>query len=213
MSYFSMLKNSFSKQNIRRCLWFAFIPACIFYFMALGIMLTNGFEVMEVLRDPAQLNKNSSFLGFLSNIGVWIWVSSAAISCFTLLQNESKLSENTLLFSVGILSLALAIDDFFMIHDRFIEQNLCYITYALVDIAILIKYFDKVMRINGFCYVLASALLALSIGTDLIQRAIPFPYPIVQIFEEGFKFTGAAVWLYFIFQAASNQLNTNKAHH
>lgn len=211
MRYLTILNNSFTKQNIRRCFLFAFIPACIFYLMALGIMLTNGFEVMEVLRDPAQLNKNSSFLGFLSNIGVWLWVSSVAISYFTLLQSQSKFRDNTLLFSVGTLSLVLAIDDFFMIHDRFIEQNLCYITYALVDIAILVKHFDKVMRINGFCYVLASALLALSIGTDLIQRSIP--YPVVQIFEEGFKFTGAAVWLYFIFQTASNRLNANNAHH
>ncbi len=45
--------------------------------------------------------------------------------------------------------------------------------------------------------VAAGVLLASSIFTDLIQTRIPLSYEYSQVIEEGFKFIGAATWLYF----------------
>ena len=208
MYYLKMIKNNLTQENILHCLLFSVLPACIFYFISLAVLSENGFEVMEILRDPAQQSGQSSFLGFLSNIGIWLWVSSAAICFFSLLNENSKFRDKELLFLVGILSFILAVDDFFLIHDRYIDQGLCYLAYAIVAGALLVRHFNKIIGIDGFSFILAGSLLALSIVTDLVTRSIPLPYSVVQVIEEGFKFIGSAVWLYFSFQIASNNLTS-----
>ena len=55
------------------------LPALVFYGAAVLVLQNSGFSLMEILRDPAQQSGASSFLGFVSNIGVWLWVSSFAI--------------------------------------------------------------------------------------------------------------------------------------
>ena len=61
------------------------------------------------------------------------------------------------------------------------------------------------VEIDVAAYLVAGGLLALSIATDLAQRRIPLDYETTQMFEEGFKFTGAAVWLYFCTRVAAYQ--------
>ena len=157
---------------------------------------------MEILRDPAQQSGASSFLGFLSNIGIWLWVSSAAICFFTAITSDSILNRNykELIILTGLLSITLAIDDFFLIHDRYINQKICYLAYAILVGFILICHFRQIIEIEGFAFLVAGSFLALSIITDLIQLYIPLQYNHTQLLEEGFKFIGAATWLYFNFR-------------
>jgi hypothetical protein len=206
MYYLKIIKNNLTQENIFRCLLFSVLPGCLFYFISLAVLSENGFEIMEILRDPAQQSGQSSFLGFLSNIGIWLWISSTAICFFALLNDNSKFRDKELIFLVGTLSLILAVDDFFMIHDRYLDQGICYLAYAIVTGALMVRHFNKIIGIDGFSFILAGSLLALSIITDLIQKHIPLPYSVVQVFEEAFKFVGAAVWLYFSFKIASNNL-------
>lgn len=206
MKYLTILKPIFKWDKILRGVLLAALPASIFYLTALTILYTNGFAVMEILRDPAQQSGASSFLGFLSNIGIWLWVSSTAVCFFALLNGNSESIDKELLFLLGVFSLILAVDDFFMIHDRYLDQRICYMAYAITLIAILIRHSLRVIAINGFSFLLAGALLGLSVFTDLIQGRVPLSYSVVQIMEEGCKFIGAAVWLYFCAQVASNSL-------
>ena len=111
-----------------------------------------------------------------------------------------------LLFLVGTLATFLAIDDFFMIHDRYINEYLSYLTYAFLACSILVRHFEKIIKIDGFAFFSAGLLLALSILTDVIQGFLPLTYSQTQIFEEGFKFVGAATWLYFSYRIASFHL-------
>jgi hypothetical protein len=201
-----MIKAILKKENIIRCLLISVVPACVFYFVSIAIMTSNGFEVMQILRDPAQQSGQNSFLGFLSNIGVWLWVSSTAICFFAFLNNNSSFKNKELLFLVGTLSLMLAVDDFFMIHDNYIDQGICYLAYAILGIALLVRQYKKIISIDGFAFILAGSLLAMSIITDLVQKHIPLTYETVQIIEECFKFTGGAIWFYFCFRMGSNSL-------
>ncbi|MGK7899616.1 MAG: oxidase [Xenococcus sp. (in: cyanobacteria)] len=154
---------------------------------------------MEIIRDPAQQSGQSSFIGFLSNIGIWLWVSSAAICFFSAMTNSLgiKGSQRELLFLVGLLSMTLAVDDFFLIHDRYINQKLCYLSYAILALSLLVRHYKAIIKIDVFPFLLAGLLLALSILADLTQNYIPLSYSHVQVVEEGFKFIGAAIWLYF----------------
>lgn len=77
-----LLRNLFDYRQIRLCLILAVLPTAVFYVAAISIMLWQGFEMEEILRDPAQHTKQSSFLGFVSNIGVWLWVASATLGLY-----------------------------------------------------------------------------------------------------------------------------------
>lgn len=199
MPYFLLLKQIFTPEKILRYVFIAGIPSLLFYGLSLIGLSSAGFSFIEIIMDPAQQSGQSSFLGFLSNIGIWLWISSASICFFSILTykfvDNDKYKE--LLFLVGMLSIILAIDDFFMIHDRYVNQIICYLVYAFCAGALLVRHYKKIIEIDGFSFFLAGSLLALSILTDLVQSYIPLKYVYVQIFEEGFKFVGAATWLYF----------------
>jgi len=200
-----MIKKIFDLNNIWKVIIFATIPGLIFYVVAFIVMQYNGFHTMEIVRDFAQQMHKSSFLGFLSSIGTWLWVSSVAIALFGFftLKNEVLFRQRELLLLLGVFSLLLAVDDFFMIHDRYINQNICYATYAILALAMMSRHYKIIIEINAFAFIFAGMLLAASIFTDLIQDDIPFRYSHIQRVEEGFKFTGAATWLYFVALVAS----------
>lgn len=199
------LKQIFSTKKILKCTLFAVIPASLFYIFSLIVLKLIGFNLVEVLRDPAQQSGQSSFLGFLSNIGVWIWISAAAICIFSAINFslEFKGRRRNLLFLVGALSIFIAVDDFFLIHDRYINEKLCYFVYAVLAVTLLVRHYNEIIKIDISSFLLAGLLLALSILVDLVQRYIPLPYGYIQVVEEGFKFTGAATWLYFSCRIAS----------
>ncbi len=198
-SIMSVLVKIFNAKKILSFILFAGIPSLLFYCTALWGLWSEGYSIREILRDPAQLSGESSLLGFLSNIGIFLWVSSIAVSffCALIMRKLSKSSDIELLVLIGALSFILAIDDFFMIHDRFINERIIYLMYAVFAIALLVRHFNKIIKIDGFAFMLAGLLLALSILTDILQYSIPLSYDFQQIIEEGFKFIGAATWLYF----------------
>jgi hypothetical protein len=190
---------TFEANKLVRLLLYVIGPAILFYGLALGLLKAAGYETMEILRDPAQQSGASSLLGFISNIGIWLWVSSTAICFFTILTSDDRLTaqRKELLFLAGTLSFLLAIDDFFLIHDRYINQNLCYLTYCVFALLLLWRHYETIFAIEGLAFLLAGSFLGLSIFTDLVQSHIPIHYSYVQIVEEGFKFLGGATWLYF----------------
>ncbi len=207
MSIFDLLAQILNVKTIFRFILLALLPAALFYIVSILTLKGAGFNLVEILRDPAQQSEKSSFLGFLSNIGVWIWVSSAAICFFaaaTVRDTKSNSKRKELLLLVGTFSLLLAVDDLFLIHDRYINEYLCYAVYAFLALALMVRHYRTIAEIDGFAFLAAGSLLASSIMTDLIQDHITLRYSYSQVFEEGFKFMGAAAWLYFSFRIAAD---------
>lgn len=200
-----MLDQFFDLRKITQYFLLAALPALCLFVVSFLMLRSSGFEVMQIIRDPAQITNVSSFLGFLSNIGVWFWVSAFAIALFSAV-NIHQGVRCRLLILMSILSITLAVDDLFLIHDRYIEQNYCYAFYGINAILILVFHFKMIIKIHGLSFLLAGGFLALSILTDLIQDYLPYSYEDTQIVEEGFKFMGAATWLYFSCCVSSQKL-------
>ncbi|MGB7300256.1 MAG: hypothetical protein WBD34_13125 [Burkholderiaceae bacterium] len=202
-------RDTFMPRKIFSCLLSATIPALVFFTISFYILRVQGFDTMQILRDPAQQSGASSFLGFLSNIGIWIWVSAAAISCYGALTLEAPrvFRHRELLILLASFSTILAIDDFFMIHDRYVNQLLCYALYVIVAGLLFLRHHESIVRIQGFAFMLGIGFLGASIANDTFQGHLQYyltvDYDVTQIFEEGFKFLGAATWLYFAYAAAS----------
>jgi hypothetical protein len=208
VSNFLLLKRIFNARRIFYWLIFAAVPALLFYGIAIEILSSAGFSLEDIVRDPAQMTGQSSFLGFVSNVGVWLWVCSGAVCLFSAglggFAGDQK--QKQLLILIGVLSLVLAVDDLFLLHDRYLPQRPVFIVYAFFTLTLLVRYFKNIMEIEGFAFLSAGGLLATSIFIDLNQRKIPFDYGQVQTVEEGFKFVGAASWLYFSYRLASFRL-------
>ena len=105
---------------------------------------------------------------------------------------------------LGFLSMLLAVDDFFLLHERYVYQKGIFLFYAIFALALLIRHYRKIIEIDGFTFLLAGLLLGSSVEIDIYQRKIPLEYIYVQLIEEGCKFVGAAIWLYFVGQAAAS---------
>ena len=175
----------------------------LFYVVSVGVMHLNGFSVTQILRDPAQLSNTPSFWGFLSSIGNAAWVAAGAICFFaTLLRHTAASGNRELLLWLGTLSLALGFDDFFMIHDRYVDQRICYGFYAVITMVLAARHLGRILRIEPFAFFAAAALLGGSILSDLIQYMVPVRYTITQLFEEGLKFCGIAMWMFFAARVA-----------
>lgn len=201
--------------QVLTCLLLIGIPASVFYIVSIEVLKASGLEVSQIIRDTAQITNTSSFLGFVSNVGFALWISAAAISFYsTTLQGNQAHVYKELLWQTGLLSLALAIDDFFMIHDRYINQKICYLFYAIITFLILFRHFKLLLAIAGLPFFIAGALLAASVLTDLVQAYSPLNYQLTQVIEEGLKFNGVVFWLYFICklgkQASNNSQGTTQ---
>lgn len=198
----------FKRANIRRCLVWCCAPALAFYLASLAVMSAAGFSMIEILRDPAQQTGHSSFLGFVSTIGTWLWLSAATFCFFRVsIQLDSPESGlGTLLKMAGGFSLFLAVDDFFLIHDRYIAEGILIPAYALFLVYLLKRFWKLIARIDGLAFLTAGTMLFLSVLVDAVQEVLPIPYGANQAFEEGFKFLGAAAWAYFCYRIASHGL-------
>lgn len=197
----------FSLKNLKRVFFFAIIPAIAFYTLSLLAMRASGFTLMEILRDPAQQMEVSGFLGFLSNLGIWLWVSAAAIGFFALRTGAfaERDRRRELLGLTVILSLMLAADDLFMIHDFYIRQRYCFLTYALYSAFMVIRHHKLIVKIEAVAFTLMIVFFGMSVFVDIVQLLLPMSYELTQVLEEGFKFMGMASWLYFVFRIAAWQ--------
>ena len=185
-------------ERLKRCVLFAVVPATLCYALVLRVFTLSKFEVIEVIRDPVQQTDVSSWLGFLSNLGVFMTAAAAVICLFIFSTglSASRLKRECL-FLVGLLSALLAFDDFFLIHDRYIDERLCYLAYAVCLVALLLRHSKTIWQVDAPAFLIAGGVLALSIFTDLIQEAVALTYTQTQILEEGCKFVGMSTWLYF----------------
>ena len=202
-------------QRLGRCLFLAVVPGLVCYALLLMILTASGFSFIEAIRDSVQQTNTSSWLGLVSNVGVFVMVSTAVICFFTIslkstlqsaVPTQKRKKQGECLFLMGLLSTLLAIDDFFLLHDRYVDQKLAYVVYAVCLLALLFRHFERIVKIDGPAFLMAGGLLGLSIVTDVVQAYVPFSYETVQVFEEGFKFVGMATWLYFSYRMASDYL-------
>lgn len=195
-------------ENIRACLLWGCLPALVFYAVALIIMRASGFTTVEILRDVMQQTGQNAFLGFLSTIGTWLWVAAATLCFFryALEQREGPSRYRRLLILMAGFSLFLGVDDFFLIHDRYLAEGILLPLYAIFTITLLARYRGIISEIDGAAFVIAGGLLAMSIFVDAVQDLFTGLYEYTQIVEEGFKFVGAAAWVYLCFRLAAYRL-------
>ena len=188
------------------------LTSSILYFLILYISHLYNIKLFLVIRDLAQTCGYPIGVGMISNIGILLWGSAASI-CFFVAFAENKHKEiSKLLKFGGIFSSLLCIDDFFLLHDRYVGPDFLYITYFILSVSLLIRFRKILKKIGIFTLLTSFLFLSLSLLFDrIVQQLFNQSYELIQIFEEGFKFLGITCWLYFWCKTSYYQLKYDKS--
>jgi hypothetical protein len=156
-------------------------------------------------RDPAAVASVHPFTGVLSNLGVLLWCSSAAICLFSgvVLHHTPRTKGCWFLICSALLTLGLLFDDFFLFHDflarRYLglSEKFVYIFLVGVTAAYLLIFRRVILQSEYAVLCLALVFFAISVAIDTIferwlwwQRLGDWIY----LVEDGAKFLGLTSW-------------------
>jgi hypothetical protein len=147
--------------------------------------------------------------GALSDIGVLLWCTTAVVCVFTWLvlrRTASPPAKSQFLLSAGLFTAMLMFDDLFLLHENFVpnhlglEEDYLLLLYAVLAVALFLRYWDVIARTAYALLLLSGAFLAGSIMFDVLT-----PYwgllsstkynGVQHLLEDGFKLFGIAGWL------------------
>ncbi len=187
--------------------YISILPSSILYLAILYISNLYDIKLSLVVRDLAQTCGYPIGVGMISNIGILLWGAAASICLFTTLSGKINSDISKLLLLGGAFSGLLCVDDFFLLHDRYIGPDFLNLTYLAISILILVRFKKILKKIGLFNLVISILFLGLSIFFDgVIQQIFNQSYELTQLIEEWFKFLGIVCWLNFWCKASSYAL-------
>jgi hypothetical protein len=191
------MKNTMARQAL-----VTFVPAVSILAIVAVMRVVFGVTVSDMTGDVASVAGISPLTGFVSNLGMLLWCTTAAICTFAaivLWRAEPTRTSRFLLWS-AVLSAYLLFDDLFMFHDYLAERYLGLseiIVYAALGAALLayvLTFRHDISRTHFRMLLLAVAFLATSVFLDqfVVER---FPAGSGLYFaEDGAKWLGIAAW-------------------
>ncbi len=190
------------------------VPALIVLIIVAIVAVLGDVDMGWLFRDPAQLFDFHPLAGTVSSLGIILWWFAASICLFTFaLSHRLGLSRAMRIFllSSALLTVLLAIDDQFLIHDDLASRVLGlrerhvivgYLVlvslYALLNLAVI-------RRSEWTLLVAALGLFAGSIGADFVTQSLLGESEALGVgldwglfIEDGFKFLGIAAWVAYL---------------
>lgn len=168
--------------------------------------------VADLLRDPlavAQLSTQCchSYYGALSNLGVLVWCTTAAICLFAalLVFNARGWSQDSrFLAAAGVVTGVLTLDDLYLLHDHVLPNYgvpdlAMYSAYGLLCLGFFLRFRDTIAKHDPVALLLAGAFLALSIVVDSLVHSDTSTRILI---EDGAKLYGISLWAAFYITAA-----------
>lgn len=169
--------------------------------------------VAFLTKDPlavAELTKGeccSVYYGILSNVGILLWCSAAAITLFALLFALTERAERsaTIFFATaGFFTSFLMLDDFFLVHEDVfpafgVSQIVTYGLYAAFAVVYFITCWFSNLVLRPRLLFVALCCLGLSVALDIALHSESRMHILL---EDGAKIIGIAAWAGFHIEAA-----------
>jgi preprotein translocase subunit SecG len=171
----------------------------------------KGIPIGNLTRDPTSILFAPLYTGFLSQIGNLLWFASAAICLFTanfLSYQPDNLKIKRFFIVSGFLTLVLAFDDLFLLHEEFfpfflgIPEEAVFASYALFVFFYLFKFYSTILKTDYILMGIALIFFGISITLDLLNPKGIDPF----LFEDGAKTIGIVSWLAYFFRCATDAL-------
>ncbi|NBD14630.1 MAG: hypothetical protein GVY04_00370 [Cyanobacteria bacterium] len=176
------------------------------FFLCAVAFVFNSYNIPPALflRDVAAISGRSPFLGLGSNLGAFALLVTSTVTLFSALLLKDIGRSYKLLLWLGLFSLLLFMDDFFMLHEKKffigIQEDYVFVLYSIFFALISMVMFRSSIDFD-FRTLLASVIFfALSISIDIVQSFWDSPWRI--FLEDGFKFVGIVSWSIFLIQAS-----------
>lgn len=162
-----------------------------------------GITVSDATRDAIDVTAAPVYVGFVSNLGMVVWVVAATSCLFAaaLIARRHKLSSDTrFLVATGVLTSVAAADDLFLIHERVItplagESEGAYVVlWAGLLIAYAAVAGRSLLRYRSPLLVVVAALFLLSLSIDVFA-------PLTDMWtflEDSAKYLGIVAWAVYI---------------
>lgn len=194
-------------------------PAFLLLIVALQPMVPIAY-LMKDLLAVAELSKDqccSVYYGLVSNIGILVWCSGAAICLFTALLltlGKSDKADIYLFSLAGILTGWLMLDDFFLVHEDVfpalgIPELVAFIVYAGLALSYFAICWRRILEHRFILLTLAVGLLGLSVLVDQLIHSESS----ARIFtEDSAKLLGICAWSGFHIDAALTTLRRHFCH-
>lgn len=170
----------------------------------------KSIPIRSLTGDPVSISGDPVYVGFLSQVGIFLWAAAAAICFFSakvLPQRSDCFRIKRFLVISGALTLLLGLDDVFLLHEHVfpvfgIPEKVVFIFYAGCLIAYLIRQYLIILKTQWILLGMALTCFGTSIALDLWQPAGIDPY----LLEDGTKLVGIGSWLVYFYQTAATAI-------
>jgi hypothetical protein len=167
-----------------------------------SVFVLNDLKWGVILNDPAAQFDLPAYAGLFTYASVIALVVAAAICLFARATGRLRDDEAVVLGLAGILSALLALDDLFLLHERFLRESLglselfVFAVYGAIGAAILWRLGPEVIGRRFAGLWLAACFLALMTLADKVEKTLGTP-AWLYLTEETAKFCGFILWAAF----------------
>ena len=178
--------------------------------LVLLVLSVQPFVPIHVLlMDTTAAASVAYYYGFLSNMGVLLWCTTAAVCLFSaavVFQRADGTGDWAFLLSGGALTAVLMFDDFLLVHESIvpaylgIRQEFVIALYGILALGYLTWFFRDIMRSEFSILAASLCLFSVSVASDLV---LDLPDgDLAHIVEDGSKFLAICLWAGFHVRAA-----------
>ncbi|SDR86598.1 hypothetical protein SAMN05216421_0473 [Halopseudomonas xinjiangensis] len=179
-----------------------------FVLLALVVLVSVAMSIPpgDLTRDPTAVAGVRIYIGFLSQVGIFFWSTTATLCLFVALVIPGRAQTRRIrgfFVAAGALTLMLGLDDVFLLHEHlfpFLGVNELVVlgVYGLCTVAFLL-YFHKIILNSEFLLLtMALVFFGASVVIDVLDIEWIDPY----LLEDGAKLIGLVSWTGYFFRTA-----------
>lgn len=163
--------------------------------VALLIGASYDIKPSALYRDPAAVVEAKFAIGWFSNLGAVLMFATATVCLFA----ACILRWTEPLPAFGVLTLMLATDDLFMIHDGVfpfvgLPGTILYGLYAGGAVVWIARFPDEILRTRWPIFVTALAFLGMSAVADVVVDHVGLHGEVAYLVEDTSKLMGIVFW-------------------
>ena len=202
-----------------RSIWTTLVLLLAVWAVLIGTVLAINywFDVPfgDLTRDPADIFNTAFYIGFLSQAAIFLWAATAAVSLFAglILPNRTVTpGQKAFLLTSGLLTMFLAADDAFLIHDKIlprigVPETVTFAGYLALVLLYILRFRSLILKTEYVLLGLAGVFFAISIVVDVIEPGfLPF-----HLLEDAAKLAGILCWLAYFLRVAASAVSDNLA--
>jgi hypothetical protein len=162
----------------------------------------KGIPLDTFTQDPTAIMDAPFYLGAFSNIGNMLWSGAAILCLFTafIIKNKNFLREDyKFIFASGLITLLLAFDDMFLLHEEVlpnflhVPENAVIVSYVNLFAIYIILFRRKIFSTEFVILFMAFFLIGLSTVIDIL----PLPIEKDSFLEDAIKLFGVVSWFVY----------------